>query len=57
MKFWIKMKWLKRHMPILINKNDKICDKKDAVVIAKPKNKKQRNLKTKNDLKNMIDPT
>jgi hypothetical protein len=41
---------------VLINNNDKICDKNEAVIIVKPKNKKQGNLKTKNDLKNMIDP-
>jgi hypothetical protein len=41
---------------VLINNNDKICDKKEAVIIVKPKNKKQGNLKTKIDLKNMIDP-
>jgi hypothetical protein len=41
---------------VLMNNIDKSCDKKEAVVIIKPKNKKQGNDKTKNDLKNLIDP-
>ncbi len=41
---------------VLMKNNNKICDKKEAVIIVKPKNKKQGNLKTKNDLKSMIDP-
>jgi hypothetical protein len=40
---------------VLMNNKDKKCEK-EAVVIVKPKNKKQGNDKTKSDLKNMINP-
>ncbi len=40
---------------VLLNNNGKISEK-EAVVIVKPKNKKQGNNKTKSDLKSMINP-
>jgi hypothetical protein len=41
---------------IIKSAKNEIFDKNEAVIIVKPKNKKQGNIKTKNDLKSMIDP-